>query len=112
VQRSTGPWGIVSAFLPPSELSYDSWKDSPGLGCSKNMTNLNNESLEPSPVTTPQLNPESHSYRITNIRAGKGARAHIIYANLMDGEELLICATLEYITDRLDELLTGGYNTR
>ena len=61
------------------------------------MTNPNNETLDSS--TTSQVNPESHDY-------------HIIYANLMDGEVLLVSATLDYITDRLDQLLTGGYNTR
>ena len=41
-------------------------------------------------------------YTITNIHRGKGAREHIVYANLVgrDGT-LLISATLQYIVEKL-----------
>jgi hypothetical protein len=47
---------------------------------------------------TPKATP---NYHITNIRRGKGARSHLIYANLMDGDTLLMCATLEEIEEQL-----------
>lgn len=47
---------------------------------------------------------QNKSLAVTNIRRGKGARQEIIYARLIDAEtgELLISATLEYITEALN----------
>jgi len=50
-------------------------------------------------------NNTTHDYKITNIRAGKGNRSHILYACLCDGDRLLISATLDYITERLKGML-------
>lgn len=44
--------------------------------------------------------------QIKDIRFGKGPdRGKIIYASLYRGEQLLICATLEHIQNRLPEVL-------
>lgn len=45
------------------------------------------------------------TFIIKGIRPGKGTRAHILYAQLYDGEELSISATLDYIVARLPKLI-------
>jgi hypothetical protein len=47
--------------------------------------------------------------KIVNIRAGKGERAHLIYAELRDAvtNELLVNATLDYIVARVNEMLVA-----
>ena len=45
-------------------------------------------------------------YSIVNIRKGKGNRSNIIYAKLVDENgELIISATLDYIIERLKEMI-------
>jgi len=45
-------------------------------------------------------------WSITNIRRGKGVRRHLIYAELRnDKNELIISATLDYIEQRIKQLL-------
>lgn len=46
------------------------------------------------------------SWKIVNIRRGKGARRNIIYAELRDENDgLVISATLDYIEKRIRELI-------
>jgi len=45
-------------------------------------------------------------WNITNIHRGKGNRRHIIYAELCDNKnELVISATLDYIKERIRDLI-------
>lgn len=51
-----------------------------------------------------QPNPEYDGCQIVNIRRGRGARAGIVYAKLVDKDgNLLISATLDYITSALKQ---------
>lgn len=68
-------------------------KDSSPPGCSKTMSTKLADNIR-------------ENYKIVNIRRGKGHRSDTLYASLMDGDVLLISATLDYITQRLEEMTT------
>ena len=44
-------------------------------------------------------------YEIRNIRRGKGARAHMVFARLYHNDDMIMSATLDYIVSRLNEIL-------
>jgi hypothetical protein len=51
-----------------------------------------------------QNNPEYDGCQVVDIRRGRGARAGIVYAKLVDKDgNLLISATLDYITSALTQ---------
>jgi len=51
-----------------------------------------------------QLNPEYDGCRVVDIRRGRGARARIVYARLVDKNgNLLISSTLDYIVSALKQ---------
>lgn len=56
-------------------------------------------------MATNNMTEDVHDYNITNIRAGKGVNSNKLYACLCDGDQLLMMATLEQITEDLESLL-------
>lgn len=53
-------------------------------------------------TATPYIETPLAEYRIVNIHHGTGARSNIIYAEIRDdNDNLIVCATLDYIVDWL-----------